>query len=53
MTVSIIAVVMAVLGALIFALATNPKLSEIGRIMFFCGLLVACLLLGGRSVHIP
>lgn len=53
MTVSIIAVVMAVLGALIYALATNPKLSELGRIMFFCGLLVVCLIMGGRSVHIP
>jgi Na+/phosphate symporter len=29
----------ALIGVLMYALAANPKLQEIGRIMFFCGLL--------------
>ncbi len=28
------------IGLLMYALAANPKLQEIGRIMFFCGLFV-------------
>lgn len=35
----------ALIGILMYALCTNPKLQEIGRIMFFCGLLA--FLLGG------
>lgn len=30
----------AVVGVLMYALATNAKLVEIGRILFFCGTLV-------------
>jgi hypothetical protein len=29
-----------VAGVLMYALATNPKVSEMGRLMFACGLLV-------------
>lgn len=36
----------AVIGVLIYALCTNPKLAEIGRLMFGCGLLA--FLLAGR-----
>ena len=32
-----------VLGALVYAMATNPKLSEMGRLAFFAGLLVTLL----------
>lgn len=35
-------------GLLMYALSTNGKLVEIGRIMFFCGLLA--LLLGGDRI---
>lgn len=35
----------ALVGLLMYALATNSKVIEIGRIMFFCGLLA--FLLGG------
>ena len=37
----------AVAGALLYALAANPKLAELGRIMFFCGLLWTVYLLTG------
>jgi len=36
-------VIVAVVGVLIYALMENPKLAEIGRILFFCGVLVALL----------
>jgi Na+/phosphate symporter len=29
--------VFAIVGVLMYALCANPKLSEIGRIIFFCG----------------
>jgi hypothetical protein len=40
-------VVVAIVGVLMYALCTNGKLQEIGRISFFAGLL-AFLLGGGR-----
>ena len=35
------------IGVLMYALCTNPKLAEIGRIAIFCGLLAFLLNLGG------
>ncbi len=29
-----------IIGLLMYALAINPKVQELGRIMFFCGLFV-------------
>lgn len=40
----------AIIGVLAYALASNPKLSEIGRIMFACGLLVFLLRFSGEVV---
>lgn len=53
MTISIFAVLVALVGVLIYALSTNPKLQEIGRIMFFCGLFVTCWIAGGVKISIP
>lgn len=39
----------AVIGVLMYALATNPKVAEMGRIAFFCGL-PAFLLAGPGQV---
>ena len=39
----------ALIGVLMYALMDNPKLQEVGRIMFFCGLL-AFLLGGARAM---
>jgi Na+/phosphate symporter len=39
----------ALVGVLMFALCVNPKLQEIGRIMFFCGLFT--FLLNGLPSH--
>lgn len=43
----------AVLGVLVYALASNPKVAELGRIAFFCGLLVAVWILAGDKLHLP
>lgn len=42
-----------IIGLLCYALATNPKVVEIGRIMFAMGLLATLLLLGaGHVIHL-
>ena len=40
----------AIIGALVYALAANPKAAELGRLMFFCGLWVFLLVYGGSTV---
>lgn len=44
----------ALVGVLMYALCTNGKLAEIGRIMFSCGLLafLLCFCEGGKVVGI-
>lgn len=37
MLIAIWPLVIAIVGILMYALCSNPKLQEIGRIMFFCG----------------
>ena len=44
-------VLVALIGVLMYALCVNPKLSEIGRIMFWTGLL-AFLLQGDRLIKV-
>lgn len=38
-----LSLLVAVLGALVYALSTNPKVSELGRMSFFAGLLAFLL----------
>jgi len=44
--------VFAVAGALIYALSANPKLQEIGRIVFFCGFFFLTAALSSGVVHL-
>jgi len=46
----LIPLLIAVVGVLIYALASNPKLVRIGEILFFCGTLVVTALLGGQHL---
>lgn len=46
-----IALLIAVAGLLLYALAANPKVQEIGRIMFFDGLLVTLLRFSEKTIH--
>lgn len=50
--VAFVPILVAVAGALLWALAGNPKLSEAGRIAFACGLLAACLAFSGEAVRL-
>jgi Na+/phosphate symporter len=43
----------ALIGVLMYALVVNPKLQEIGRIMFFCGLLAFLIAIGtGHAISV-
>lgn len=53
MLISWVVLLVALVGLLMWVLSNNPKVSEIGKVMFFCGLLVTCLVLGGKTVKIP
>jgi len=42
----------AIIGVLMYVLCSNPKLSEIGRIMFFAGLLAFLLGYHGQAITV-
>src|SRR4029077_5599561 len=42
----------ALVGILVYALSTNPKWSEIGRLMFACGLLAFLLIYHGQPITV-
>lgn len=42
----------ALIGVLMYALATNPKLQEIGRLAYFAGLLAFLLIAGSHIVSL-
>ena len=46
-----LSLLVALIGILMYALCTNPKLAEIGRLMFVCGLL-AFLFSGGAVLSV-
>ena len=50
--VALLSIIVTVVGLLMYALSANPKIQEIGRIMFMMGLLAALLQLGGSSVSL-
>lgn len=42
----------ALVGLLMYVLASNAKVVEVGRILFFCGVLVAVWLSGAKTLRI-
>lgn len=53
MIVIYIAPLVAVVGLLLYALATNPKVARVGEIMFFAGLLATLLIVGrAAALHV-
>lgn len=42
----------ALIGVIIYVLCANPKLSEIGRILFFCGLLAFLFVYHGQPITV-
>jgi Na+/phosphate symporter len=54
MLIAWLAVVVAIAGALLYALSSNAKVAEMGRILFFAGVLVTLFAAGGKTtIHIP
>jgi hypothetical protein len=49
MLIVVIPLLICIAGALVYAFASNPKLAEIGKIMFWTGLLVTLLNLGPQA----
>jgi hypothetical protein len=52
MLIAIIPLIIAVVGLLMYALCANPKLADIGRIMFCCGMFVITWVLARVTMHI-
>lgn len=50
--VALVPVVAALVGLLVYVLAGNSKLVELGRIAFFCGLLVALFVFAQHAVRL-
>lgn len=48
--IALIPVLMIVIGALMYALCSNPKLAEIGRLILFAGLLAFAFAYAGKTV---
>ena len=41
-----------VIGALVYALSANPKMQELGRLSFGCGLLAFLLRVSGAALEV-
>lgn len=52
MVVAIAPLVIAVVGLLMWVLSANPKVSEAGKILFFCGTLVLTMSLASKTFHL-
>jgi len=50
---TLLPVLLAIVGALIYALAANPKAAELGRLMCAAGLFALAFLLAGKGVTLP
>ncbi len=50
MLITIIPFLVAIIGLLMFALSSNSKVAEIGKIMFWTGLLVTLFVSSGKTV---
>ena len=46
-----IPLICAIVGVLLYVLASNPKVQEIGRLAYFAGFLVLMFTLASKTVH--
>lgn len=49
---SLLVVFIALIGLLTYALASNGKVAELGRIAFACGLLAFCFAVGSKVLRL-
>jgi Na+/phosphate symporter len=47
-----LSLLIAVIGAFLYLAASNPKVAELGKIMFFCGLLSFLMRFAVDHIHI-
>ncbi len=52
MLIAVVPLLVLILGALVYALASNPKVCEMGRLAFFAGLLVLVWVMARVTVHV-
>lgn len=52
MILSYVSVLFMIVGVLMYALAGNPKVAEIGRLLFACGALAFALEMGGKGLRL-
>lgn len=52
LVIAYIPLLFAIAGVLVYALVTNSKLAEIGRLVFFAGFLVTMWTLAGHTLHV-
>lgn len=53
MLVAIVPILMLVIGALVYALSSNPKVAELGRCCAFAGLIGLAIEFAHRGVTLP
>lgn len=53
MIVAWVPLAIAIIGALVYVLATRSEAKELGRIAYFCGLFFVVASLVGHTVHLP
>ena len=54
MALAFVPLVVALVGLVLYLVAGNGKVAEIGRVLFFCGALVVVMhLAGARTLHLP
>jgi len=53
MMIAIWPLILAIAGALMYALSSNGKVIELGRIIFFCGMFFVTAALAGTSLRLP
>ena len=52
MIITLVPALFAVLGILLYVLATNAKVVELGRLTFACGFLVTMATLSSKAIHL-
>jgi len=50
MLTALVPILMALVGALVYALASNPKMAELGRLLFWAGAFAVALFFAGKGV---
>lgn len=52
MIIAIVPVIVTIVGVLAYALASNAKIAEIGRLAYACGLLVTLFTLASKVIRL-